>query len=33
MKSISTTGTSKEDNYNDEENETIPLAQLPQQII
>jgi hypothetical protein len=33
MKLNSTTGTGTEDNFNDDENETIPLAQLPQQII
>jgi hypothetical protein len=33
MKLNSTMGTGTEDNFNDEENQTNPLAQLPQQII
>jgi hypothetical protein len=33
MKLNSTTGMGTEDNFNDDENETVPLAQLPQQII
>jgi hypothetical protein len=33
MKLNSTMGTGTEENFNDEENQTTPLAQLPQQII
>ena len=33
MKLNSTTRMGTEDNFNDDENETVPLAQLPQQII